>query len=210
MGLRLLHQYLRQTPELRAYGLNAADIALTPEVREIMHRADNAQVDMSSFAFLEEDMGTIIDAWRSRILNNLREAIPERTDRGTTVDPLDLATTMFTCKRCNEAFLRFPSVLTHKCQRPGSIEWEQDVWADIVRRRNGLRGRLGDPDIGFALSLALWPCEYSEPANQIVRLCGMDPGVATTREMDAIDVRLVRGSAIMTWRAAVSGTVDSC
>lgn len=172
-----------------------------------MHRPDDVQVDMNSFMALEEKLDTVIDAWQSRVRGKLGELMRGRMNCGHAVDPLDLATTLFSCTRCSQTCLPFPAVLTHKCQRPEFVEWDQDAWEDIVWRRNGLRGRLGNPDIGFAVSLALRPCEYSEPAHQIVRLCGMNPLVATAGEMDTLDVRLVQGDAIMTWRAAVSGAV---
>ena len=136
-------------------------------------------------------MDNIVHTWQSDIRSKLRKLIQD-CDPASAVDPLELATTMFSCRRCSETFLRFPSVLTHKCQRPASMEWKKDEWEDVVQRRSGMGSRLGNPDIGFALSLALWPCGYSEPAHHIVRLCGMDPAVVTAQEMDALDVRLVQ------------------
>lgn len=206
VGYSLLSRYLEEHPELRTYGLNTADLALTPEVRGIMHRPDDIPVDTNSFAALEQSLDAIIDAWRSRARSKLGELMRGMKCR-KGVDPLSLATTLFSCARCSQTCLHFPAVLTHKCQRPEFIEWNQDVWADIIRRRNGLHGRLGNPDIGFALSIALWPCEHSESAHQIVRLCGMNPWGATVGEMDALNVRLVQGDVTMTWRAAVSGAV---
>ena len=203
VGTRILYRYLEEHPDRRIYGFNTADLALTPEVREMMHRPEGAHVDLNA---LEKKLDVIVDGWQSRVRDRLYELIGGQMKSGAAeeVDPLELATTMFRCDKCNETCLRFPAVLSHKCQRPDYMEWQQDAWEDIVRRRNGLRGRLGNPDIGFALSLALSRCKYLEPAYQIVRLCGMEPAVATSEQMDALDVRLVQGDVIMTWSAAVS------
>lgn len=210
VGSHLLHRYLGQHPRLRAYGLNVADLALTPEVREIAHRPEDAHVDMDNFAIIEETLEGIIDSWRIRVCNRLHELIGGRADYESAVDALNLAVTMFTCKKCGETCLRFPNVFTHKCQRPEPIGWTHDAWEDIVRRRNGLRGRprISNSDIGFALSLALWPSQHSESAHQVVRMCGKDPWTTTAEEMDALNVRFVQGKTIMTWGAAVSGAVD--
>ena len=54
VGSHLLHRYLGQYPILQAYGLNVADLALTPEVCDFMHRPENAHVDTDSFAIIEK------------------------------------------------------------------------------------------------------------------------------------------------------------
>jgi len=191
-GNKLLDQQLAEHPELWAYGLDIDDFALTPEIREIMNRPAEELVHQHSFMALQAQAGAILEGWRSRICNQLRDLMRSSMRFPQNVDPLELATTTFCCENCVRTCLFFPNVVAHRCQRSRSSAAQQDAYSHLVHEAMN------------PFSMRLREYELSESACQIVQFCGKDPETTTAKEMDALDIRLAtQGCAIMTWRAAI-------
>ncbi|KAH9832290.1 uncharacterized protein C8Q71DRAFT_861184 [Rhodofomes roseus] len=209
----LLKQQLEAQPELRSYGFNLADLALTPEVRELIHADADVYVGSQGFMALQPHMDAIVEGWKSRVCEELRKQMrASPKTRSGKAQPrkgpepnVELATTMFSCGGCTLPCLFFPNVLAHSCQRPSNAPAQQDAYGEFVHAKNDtkLRTTLNLPAIGYALSIQLRKLELSKQAYQIVQFCDKDPETTTAKEMDELDVRLVQGKAIMNWRAAI-------
>lgn len=202
VGPLLRHVYLKTHPDLRMYGLNIADLAHTPEISEIINAPESTTVDEHSFAALQPRMETIVEGWRLRTCEALRNLVRAETDYPEGVEPLCLATTMFACGTCTQSYLSFPDILTHPCQRPKYLPGE-DPMLNRKAAQKPQTHRFGDETVGFPLALSLRKYQRSEEAWFVVQLCGKDPMRTTAGEMDSLGVRLVQDKAIMTWRAAV-------
>lgn len=204
VGPKLHHIYLKAHPELWAYGLNVADLAHTPEVIEIMAAPDSTEVDERTFEGLLPKMEAIVEGWRSRTCEALRNMVRAKTEYPEGVEPLGLATTIFACGTCAQSYLAFLDILTHPCQRPKYLPGEDPLRYHGAALKPQTH-RLGDENVGFPLALSLREYKRSEEAWHVVQLCGKDPMRTTVGEMDELGVRLVQNNAIMTWRAAVGG-----
>ncbi|KAH9928198.1 uncharacterized protein B0H18DRAFT_1001803 [Fomitopsis serialis] len=157
-----------------------------------MNRPAKECVHQHSFMALQAQVGAILEGWRSRVCNQLRDLMRSTMRFPQNVDPLELAATTFRCGDCVQTCLFFPNVVAHSCQRVRSSVTQQDTYPQSLQ------------DIMRPFLMRLREYKLSEPACQIVRFCGKDPETTTAKEMDALDIRLAtQGSAIMTWRAAV-------
>ncbi|EPT01404.1 hypothetical protein FOMPIDRAFT_83398 [Fomitopsis schrenkii] len=199
VGPILVKEYLDNHPEMQHYGLNTADLVQTPEFREIMYAPEDAVVNEDIFMALRPKMDAIVEEWVSQKREQLREMVLSKTKLPDDVDPLALATTIFTCKKCFQRCLFFLDVLKHPCQRPMVSVYSPE---QVINAGRGIPNRRY---VGKAnpLTFSLCEYEYSEPACRVVRLCGQDPQRTTVNEMDALDVRLVQADSIMTWRRAI-------
>ena len=202
-GPALIKAYLKGHPEMTCYRFNAADLALTPACKEIAYAPRDTDTSEPVFFGLQPKMHAIFKGWVSEKRKELREMLPPKAVFPKDVDPLQLATTIFACRVCSHAYLFFPDVFAHPCQR---------LTAQVQLPGNDLRPRRDSLNIdcrhiyslGNPLRFLLREYEPTEAASQIVRLCNKDPRRTTVADMDACDVRLVQGGSIMTWRAAVS------
>jgi len=202
-GKELLNDYLDEHPEMRVYGLNIADLARTPEIREILCTPADVPVDEQSFMALRAEMGTIVEGWKASACDDLRQMVRHATQasRDADVEPLELAATWFECERCVRV-LFYPNVFAHKCLRSG--------------RTRPLSVLPNHPRKIYELSVrAKFPKAFEEPsriltvrspriARRVIRFCDENPDIATAEDMDALDIRLVQDdTTIMTWRAAI-------
>ena len=215
---------LSRRPEARAHDISLGDIALMPEIREIMDAADDVVVDETSLDEVVANFSGMIERWKDTAATQLRKLIMEsrpvtdalqRETRRMTrkgkakaqaehrPDVLELATTRFHCKRCNEKSkaLYYPGLLSHECLRDHSHSEEEDVYKDFVLRQVEDLQVYTMPLYYFDLLQVAQP---SAAAAAVIRLCGKDPEVATAEEMNALNVMLLRGDTmIRTWRSAV-------
>ncbi|KAH9907125.1 uncharacterized protein B0H18DRAFT_1077963, partial [Fomitopsis serialis] len=93
--------------------------------------------------------------------------------------------------------LYYPGVLWHEC-----LHWETD-WPNDERNvvYSNFIWHIVGPH-GFHMD-RLFTEDTSAQAHELIKLFGKDPKMATAKEMDALDLRLVRDNeAVMTWRAA--------
>ncbi|KAH9907126.1 uncharacterized protein B0H18DRAFT_1077967, partial [Fomitopsis serialis] len=182
---------LVECPEAQADELSHTDIALMPEVREIMCAPEGVEVNRDTFIALRKHMGAMVEGRRSRVHDDLRALLTRQrgaseasseSGSGTGVDPLDLATTMF----------RSP-------YRPG-IQRQSDAYCAFIAQAAWYYS----DQLFFHVDLCIVH-KPSEEALKLIQLCGKDPKTVTVKEMDALDVRfVVDDKTIMTWRAAMS------
>ncbi|KAH9912711.1 uncharacterized protein B0H18DRAFT_1052651 [Fomitopsis serialis] len=201
---------LVQHSKAQVYCLGLGDIALSPQIRQIMCAPENEEVNFTNFTALRGCMGQVVEEWVSYVSNDLRGLLTPRQSGGSaakltaadtrnTVDPLELATTSFRCLICNHR-LYYPGALAHACLRaPLFQRGHDDVYGQFLSKKFKNHGHL--------LAICFDRLGVSAPsadALKLIELCGMDPKVVTAKEMDALDVRFVRNNEdVMTWRSAM-------
>ena len=212
---------LSKCAEARAYDISIGDIAFMPEVRAIVDAADDVAIDVAG---LEEEFSGMVGRWKDTAAIQLRELVTKSRPVPDTPQPevkritrkakakakaerkfdvLELATTRFHCKRCNEKSkaLYYPGLLSHECLRDHSYSEKEDVYTQFVFGKLAKMERRPTVLRRFdVLSVA----QPSAAADAVIRFCGKNPDVVTAEEMDALGVMLLRGDAmIRTWRSAV-------
>ena len=205
----LLHR-----PEACAYDVGIGEIALMPEIREVADAPPDVLIDEASFAEVHEKFGEMIERWKQNAEEQLRELVMQsrpkvkgtRKGKAKAVQPgadvLELATTRFHCDECNgrSMALYYPGVLAHECLR-GSPRSESD---DLYQRYVYGKLIMSPPGMAMLCHLdKLTVAQPSEAAKNVIKLCGKDPETATVGEMNALNVMLVHGGEIRTWRNAV-------
>ena len=205
------------------------DIALLPEVRAIMGAPPDVDVKPSDFDELREQFDEIIGRWSVRLRDELRTVSfgsdtatqGSSKDSGTgvahasDVEPLELATTRFRCKRCMDRgreTMSYPAVLFHLCAQVRMASWPPKTGDEYEMVAVDMLSRW------FSTSRVVRRCWRgvlkSIPPTamtcKLLELCGKDPRTATVVEMDAEDVKFVLdGKTTMSWRAAVRRIVGS-
>lgn len=208
----------------------AVDLMLTDTIWAMfMLPAETDMLPVYNAVF--EHLPIMAAQWRQRCDEQLREivrnsdAFKDRIPEG--VDPLTLASVVFTCKSCSAHSVTskklpslYPGILTHDCL------WERADPYNIVAGNDSLesvillassRGRSWRGDGAACLA---WSCESLEigvlhrRVAGIIRACGKDPLKATREEMDGLRVRLwCKGEScdhsdtyrrVKNWRNAVS------
>lgn len=205
VGSILIKEYLKDRVEMHVYGLTPDDLAQMPEFKEIIYVPEDIELDGDTLRALQPKMDDIIKGWVSQKRGQLREMVLSKRELPDDVDPLELATTFFTCKKpkCSQECLFISDVLAHRCQRPKIVLYSPGE--DLIKR-------YGKPTRsvvhkGTPLTFSLREYKSSEAACHIVRLCDKDPQRTTIEEMDALDPWLVYAEcSIMNWRIAVCST----
>lgn len=186
------------------------DLAMMPELRTVVEQPDDAIVDRHTFEALLPNLPAWEHKWRdestAELLQTLRSGSDFETREG--VDPLKLARTTFTCKRCRHS-IHYPTILSHEC-----IHVSVHSSADACSTREP--GDIYFCCILFTSGLMPWRSgnfevsPFSSTIDMIVTLCGKAPSTATHEEMDHADPRLAHGDkpglspTVMSWRRAVS------
>lgn len=218
---------LSKCAEARAYDISVGDIAFMPEVRAIVDAADDVAIDAAG---LEKEFSGMIEQWKDTAAIQLRELVtksrpvpdppqPEakrmtrkgkaRAQAERKFDVLELATTRFHCNRCNKTSkaLYYPGLLAHPCLRDSSCSAKEDVYTQFVF---GKFANMEHRPTVLRRFDVLSVAQPSAAADAVIRLCGKNPDVVTAQEMDALDVMILRGDAmIRTWRSAVRLTFMS-
>lgn len=209
----------------------AIELMFRPEVRAIVEQDTDHPVSPTDFEVFTDDFARWATDWEESCDEKLRELVRDspalKDELPGDVDPLSLASVVFTCKGCkgipgmflahmDEATpMLYPTVLTHGC-----------LYAK--RRRGSLRGVspferatvLASPTESVLVQYGPWSCNTLEVdvfharVAEIIAAFGKDPSRTTRDEMDAIDdVRLYcfdcpRDSSgflhVMNWRHAVT------
>ena len=219
---------LSKSPEARDYNISVGDIALMPEIREILDSANEVVLDEALLEEVSAGFSDMIERWKRNVDNQLRELVvksqpatassepeskaPKRKTRARAKaerkpDVLELATTRFHCNSCNQQSraLYYPGVLAHECLRDRQFAAD-DIFAKLLYEA---RGRFMEPILCNLDKLTV--AQPSAAAEAVIRLCGKDPQVVTAQEMNELDVMLLQkgekggkgDNTIRTWRSAV-------
>lgn len=229
-ALKMTLNTLANRPEARTCGILYSDIAFIPEIREVMCAPESVLVDEESFRAVHETFGDMVEAWKRNAVDELRKLVNKRrkprktkakgkgkkkvAEAEAVVDPLELATTLFSCENhCGTTPLFYPGILAHRCFRMPHMPFS-DVYCNFIREHYECSsgGRQWWPSTGVGKytvrdDLVVNPRAVPKYAKQIITLCGRDPKTATASELDDLDVRLVLvkedGKHVVTWREAV-------
>lgn len=212
---------LSHLPEARAYNIAIGDIALMPEIREIVDVSEEVSVDEASFAEVHAKFGDMAERWKLDGAAKLRELVfqwlptlvqpkPKETKREgkgkakakPEVDVLELATVRFHCNNCHDGgvALYWPGVLAHECLRDVPHSEEDDAYKRFICDK--MMRRPSTAMFGHLDRLKV--AEPSNAAKAVIRLCGKNPDTATVEDMNSLNVMLLRDDdQIRTWRNAV-------
>lgn len=205
-GHELLERQFAKQPELLAYGLNIADLALQDEFRALLCSPPDVPVDGAAFLALDGQMDVIVERWTGHVREALRELVVQAkavTKRSKGIDPLDLAMMVFGPKDnavAGDWCRFFPSVANERVLRTAGAElgravspYEEFIYAKSPGPFCDTAGtRLCGPQ----------PTSF---VRRVIRMAGLRGDTATAAEMDALDLRwLDHDGFVYTWRELVS------
>ncbi|EPS96594.1 hypothetical protein FOMPIDRAFT_1053092 [Fomitopsis schrenkii] len=205
-GHELLERQFAKQPELLAYGLNIADLALQDEFRALLCSPPDVPVDGAAFLALDGQMDVIVERWTGHVREALRELVVQAkavTKRSKGIDPLDLAMMVFGPKDnavAGDWCRFFPSVANERVLRTAGAElgravspYEEFIYAKSPGPFCDTAGtRLCGPQ----------PTSF---VRRVIRMAGLRGDTATAAEMDALDLRwLDHDGFVYTWRELIS------
>lgn len=204
----------------------AIDLMRRPEVKALAERATYLWTNEDDFIALSDQFAEWAAEWKAECDEKLRElvrsspAFKDQIPEG--VDPLSLASVIFTCEDCKyertspkNARLPspYPAILAHECLYKHA--WDFD-FKDPFERATVSVSLTKDT----FNSHTFWSCEplevgiWHKRASEIIKMFGKDPMTTTREEMDNnVEMRLhcdqcsktvPRRREVMTWRQAVS------
>ena len=203
----------------------AVDLMYRPEVRAVIEQDTEQPVSRADFDGFTNHFAEWSAEWKAQCDEKLRKLVRDSPGlKGKIpdgIDPLSLASVVFTCKECSRygyggpTALLYPAILTHSCLY-------EDVWfgrytetLPIFERAacGAARGTSVVPSYApWSHELVAISADY-EQVEEIIKAFGRDPSTATRDEMDTIDnVRIYcsncpRASpdslSVMGWKHAV-------
>ncbi|KAH9935794.1 uncharacterized protein B0H18DRAFT_423867 [Fomitopsis serialis] len=194
----------RTTPTKRTvedeYKPKFQNLAFMPVFREFVDAPNDVVVNQEAFAALMPRLPLLDEQWQKESREQLRAKLADHVDAQDGADVLNLAVAVFKCKGCPR-ILGHPQVLAHECV--GSLLMESpgqhDDYLKLV------------VDVGYKYP---WNADHIQVVTElervraIIEICGKDPKVATQKDMDDADLRVVYdspydGGRVMSWRRAV-------
>ncbi|EPS96595.1 hypothetical protein FOMPIDRAFT_1053093 [Fomitopsis schrenkii] len=206
-GNELLDRQFAKRPELLAYGLNTADLALQNEFRAIMCRPSDVEIARSDFLALDDRMDVIVERWETYIQKHLRKPVVKAamvSPRAAGIDPLNLATTIFKFGKSDQYCNFFPFFTAFNCSLRtappgprGSLRVLSPYERFVFEKDPGPFRHTG-----FATTRVVKP---SPDVLAIIEMAGQDPDTVTAAEMDALDLRWVDSkNEVHKWRDAIA------
>lgn len=222
----------------------AADFCEFSAVKEIIERPSDAVVDLTDFELLDPKVGPMVRSWRKKIHKDLYGLTPDvarRKDENKlalvkgepsaliTFDQrarshLELATSVFTCKKCTPRtqvqnpkklvlgpVLSYPDVLAHRCftredrYASRTPEEKEDPSRKTCDGNWIRRTEWNNKQLSYDAKLVAIVSHF-------VTLVGLDPATTTTKEMDEMPYLLAcchcylvekAEFVVYGWRAAV-------
>lgn len=206
--LHILDQALLAIEPRRQNEPSLRDIALMPEVAEIMVLETNKTYTVADFDFLRDTLPVYTEQWKKDVKSYLSGLVRAKFKLPASADPLSLAVgSVFICKLCNES-CAWPNVITHTCwSRETMRPSHRDSYTDLVAE--------------FLAGISVWqPSEFHinmDALKQIIEKLGLNPKKATMKQMDESPVRLTCTEHakeslldIKNWRAFVSILILMC
>ncbi|KAK0490240.1 hypothetical protein IW261DRAFT_1431022 [Armillaria novae-zelandiae] len=187
------------------------DVCTFPPFKDILELPTENSVTEASFSDAMNEVPVLIADWQEREEADIRTMVAAQETEG--VDPLQLATTIFSCKRRDHIIITSRDLWRHRCVcytncDPWGYNYRpplKDV--DDLYREFGNAGYCFD-SIGSAA------------ADVLIRLASHDPATTTAEEMDNLDLQFlythhgvgeyltdldgtIYGIPIFTWRECV-------
>ncbi|KAK0231601.1 hypothetical protein IW262DRAFT_1345245 [Armillaria fumosa] len=167
------------------------DVCTFLPFREILELPADRVVTEASFADAVNELPNLITNWQRQKESKLRALVPPQ--ESGNVDPLKLATTIFSCRHQCRAMITNADIWRHKCNthssfvhgaaRHGRVSNVDDLYHD-----------LGNAELSFDLA-------SSAMAASLVRLVSRDPATMTAEEMDSLNVEFL-ADPILTYNLA--------
>lgn len=192
-----------------------ADVCTFSTFRVVLEAPTKLAITDASFVDATQQLPTLIADWKRRKESELRAQVVSLETEG--VDPLKLATAVFSCEHQRDAIITNTDLWRHRCvpflilSGPGSM-YDQFPVADV----DDLYKHIGNATPFFDRT-------RSAIAASVVRLASCDPVTTTAEEMDDLNLRFlptnmydrvgtycsvlgptVYGLPILTWRECVS------
>ncbi len=186
------------------------DVCMFPIFRDILELPTEHDVTKHSFADAVKELPNLISDWQRQRESKLRALVPPQ--KTGQVDPLKLATTVFSCKRRCRAIITNADIWRHKCVTYLSYASEGNH-RDLTNV-DDLYYNLGNTELSFDRA-------GSALAASLVRLASRDPATTTAEEMDNLNLGFLctidhiatydlpdrgkwSGRPVLSWRECVS------
>ncbi|SJL01060.1 uncharacterized protein ARMOST_04376 [Armillaria ostoyae] len=153
------------------------DVCMFPIFRDILELPTEHAVTKDSFADAVKELPNLIANWQRRRESKLRAQVPPQ--KTGQVDPLKLATTIFSCKRRCRAIITNADIWRHKCVTYLSYASESNH-RDLTNV-DDLYYNLGNTELSFDRV-------RSALAVSLIRLASRDPATTTAEEMDSLNL----------------------
>lgn len=204
--LMQLYNFLRNPEGPRAFPATPREIALfVPEVyRSITPDEPNFNVEG-----LHAPIKDYLEMRSQKARELLRDLILRECNVDESCDPFSLAVgSLFVCLDCRfRDALSLERAVDHRCDRHRTVKRPRGMSVEIYDYIDA-----GASTTGASVWREDWYHRSISILSGVVKACGLDPGVATTQDLDRADVRLRCAShdhqssdprPIMTWRTAV-------
>ncbi|KAK0227114.1 hypothetical protein EDD85DRAFT_854892 [Armillaria nabsnona] len=152
-------------------------VCMFPIFRDILELPTEHDVTKHSFADAVKELPNLISNWQRQREHKLRALVPPQ--KAEQVDPLKLATTVFSCKRRCRAIITSADIWRHKCVTYLSYASEGNH-RDLTNV-DDLYYNFGNTELSFDRA-------RSTLAASLVRLASRDPATTTAEEMDSLNL----------------------
>ncbi|KAK0222618.1 hypothetical protein EDD85DRAFT_960244 [Armillaria nabsnona] len=163
--------------------MSFADVCTFPAFRVVLEAPTEPAITDASFVDATQQLPTLIADWKRRKESELRAQVVSLETEG--VDPLKLATAVFSCEHQCDAIITNTDLWRHRCvpflvlSGPGSM-YDQFPVADV----DDLYKHIGNATLSFDRT-------RSAIAASVVRLASCDPVTTTAEEMDDLNLRFL-------------------
>lgn len=207
----VFRNHIRTLPANSFYP-EAFDIFRNPAIHDIIYMSSDIELLESNFDVLVTSFPELILSWRSEVDQKLCAFIKDIKTLGIDLsrceNPLNFAIAGFTCSDCRSSTgsLKYPAVIMHPCARSHRLSYRSKYEGDekLVEEWTMSASWNDYGSVSF-------DADYAKTMADIVRMCGLDPEITTTSEME--ELRPIfecischdahEGRCMMTWSRAV-------
>lgn len=201
----------RTAPPMRTitdeYKPGVHDLAIMPEVRELIDASDDDDLDEEELADALVPMLPALERkWQRERRKEYRALLADHLDAVDGVDVLELAAAVFRCRRCKR-LTQYHVMLAHDCREvPFVFEnpafFRDDYYVAVAETLDRCPLAIS----GFEVP------HFNSYFSKFVKLFRMDPEATTQKDLEDADLRIVyhnrdiRLVELMTWRRMMSPT----
>ncbi|KAK0455645.1 uncharacterized protein EV420DRAFT_1552462 [Desarmillaria tabescens] len=151
------------------------DVCMFPAFKDVLELPTETIINEASFADAMNELPDLIADWQQRRVSKLRALIPSQ-ETGQ-IDPLKLATTVFSCQSDCRAIITDADVWWHQCKTYRSIGRQ-------VANVDDLYNAPGNTELSFDTTRSVM-------AASLVRLASRDPATTTAEDMDILKLEFL-------------------